>query len=71
MREGDRVRVTGGEHKGKIGIVIGLIPMSQVQHLEPGQDISMKDAKEFWLIQFDDGDEQTLLEEKDFEIYTD
>lgn len=67
MREGLRVRVISGEHKGKTGKAIGPVPMSQVQHLAEGQDISMEGAKTFWVIEFEDG-KQDLLEESNLEI---
>jgi len=68
MREGFRVRITSGEYKGKIGkVIIGPLPMSQVQDLAPGQDISMEGAKILWVIQLDEGGKQTILEESELE----
>ena len=72
MREGDRVRVISGEYKGKTGrVLVGPIPMSQVQHLAPGQDISMEGAKNLWAIQLDEKGDQTVLEEEELEIVID
>ena len=67
MREGVRVRVISGEHKGKTGEVIGPVQMSQVQHLVDGQDISMEGAKTLWVIELEDG-EQDFQEESNLEI---
>lgn len=71
MKEGDKIRIKGGEHKGKTGELLGPIPMSQVQYLAPGQDISMKGAKTLWAIQLDKGNEQTVLEETELEVVED
>jgi len=71
MKEGDKIRIKSGEHKGKTGELLGPIPMSQVQNLAPGQDISMKGAKTLWAIQLDEGNEQTVLEETELEVIED
>ncbi len=67
MKQGDRVRVISGEHRGEIGKAIGSMQMSQVQHLVEGQDISMEGAKNLWVIEFEDG-KQDVLEEGNLEI---
>jgi len=71
MKEGDRVLIKSGEHKGKTGELIGPIPMSRVQDVSAGQDISMEDAKILWAIQLDEGNEQTVLEETELEVIED
>ena len=71
MKEGNKIRVKSGEHKGKTGEILGSMPMSQVQSLAPGQDISMENANTLWIIQLDRGNEQTLLEETELEIIED
>ena len=67
MRDGDKVRITSGEHEGKTGKVIGPIPMSQVQDLAAGQDISMEGAINLWIVEFDDGGGQTVEKEDNLE----
>lgn len=71
MKEGDKIRIKSGKHEGRTGELIGPIPMSQVQDLAPGQEISMEGAKLLWAIQLDEGDEQTVLEETELEIIED
>lgn len=69
-KEGEKVRVLGGENKDKIGEVIGAIPISQVQELSDGNDISMEGANTFWLIEFEDG-KQDIIEANMLEIIVD
>ncbi len=66
MREGDRVRVTSGEHKGKSAIIMGTIPMTD---MATGQKPITMEGKTAGLcvVQFDDGTEETL-EESELEI---
>ncbi len=71
MKEGDKIRIKSGVHEGKTGEILGPIPMSQVQSLAPGQDISMENAKLLWAIQLYGGAEQTVLEETELEIIED
>ena len=71
MKEGDKVRIISGEDKGKTGEVIGPIPMSQVQNLTPGQDISMEGAVTLWAIEIDKENRQTVLKENEFELIED
>ena len=71
MKEGDKIRIKSGEHKGETGKLLGPIPMSRVQNLAPGQDVSMKGAKTLWAIQLDKGNEQTVLEETELEVVED
>ena len=68
MKEGDKIRIKSGEHEGRTGELIGPIPMSQVQDLAPGQEISMEGARLLWAIQLDEGDEQIVLEETELEM---
>lgn len=71
MERGDKVRIKKGEHEGRIGELVGSMPMSQVQNLTEGQDISMEGAKLLWVVQLDDGKKQTVIEETDLVIMYD
>lgn len=71
MKVGDKIRIKSGDYKGKTGELLGPISMSQAQNLAPGQDTSMEGAKMLWVIQLDEGNEQPVLEETEFEIIED
>ena len=66
MRQGDKVRVIIGKHKGKSAIIIGTIPMTD---MTTGQKPITMEGKAAGLcvVQFDDGTEETL-EESEVEI---
>jgi len=67
MREGDTVRIVNGKNKGKTARVIGPVPISPVQDVTHGQDITMEGAKIYWAIEFEDGT-QDVLEEIELEV---
>lgn len=70
LHEGTKVRIKSGNNIGKIGTVLGSMPMSQPQHLRNGQEISMEGSTTLYLIEFENR-EQDMLGENALEITND
>jgi ribosomal protein L24 len=69
MKNGYRVRVISGKHKGKSGTVTELLGiMNQAQHLAQGQKMNMNDPVHLWVIKLNVGNEQVILKENELEI---